>query len=212
MRSNLVRNSGWGVIAAICLFFAIGHTARAVPSLIFDYRGSGSNVTTSTSIPGTVQLDPTPGGHLTLFFNLPFAGQAGDLLIQDTFSVTHAILRFNGAGGMYFYEETPGHGAPSQTGLPGAIINTHTTFGSATWQNLPGYIGPVLVFSYTPDTSGPLGGIEAGYSASGPTYLFIIDSVPEPSAGLLVGFVGLPILGLRQYRKWKAARSEKSAV
>jgi hypothetical protein len=198
------------VSVALCMGFSLAsQPASAAISFIFDYNGSGTNMVTHVSIPGSQVTDTSSGGHKTLFFNLPYAGVAGDLIISDPdpLGTEVALIRFDGSGGMFFYQDVGT--APPQTGLPGFHL-PHLTFGSASWQVVPGYgPSPMEVLYYTPTQNGGLfSSTSAGYNSLVPagsqlTFLFIVDRVPEPSSAALCCLVGLPILGLRRFRMGK---------
>src|SRR2546421_647225 len=95
-----------------------------------DGRGAYQTLTGISNFFGKLGPDPT-GGLLNwpvLIYDLPFAGQAGDVLMRDPLepgSPILDVLRFDGAGHLIFYSDSiDGYNAPGDTpGPPNPFFN-----------------------------------------------------------------------------------------
>ncbi len=148
------------------------------------------------SLSYTIGTDPTiSSGGLqnwnVLYYNIPFLGTAGDVLVQNPFEsgspITY-VLRFDGAGHLIFYSSNDdGYNSPAVTpGPPDPFVNPFFVFQHTD-------VLPFLIADYAPGVGNP------GYDATAPTYQFW-TLIPEPSAGLVL-LAGLAVFGWNRCRR-----------
>ena len=186
--------------------------AWATPPNSITVNEFGTNSTqywSGTTSPLSWELGPDPTGGVTgqnvLIYNLPFAGVAGDVLMNDTTEPTNAswnmmfpdynildVIRFDGNGHLIFYSDgsVDGIEAPADTSVaptlnallfPQVIINEI------------GIEGDNSAFYYP--TTGQPGSFASGYIS----YLFVSD-VPEPGTLALAGSGLAALLFLKRLR------------
>jgi len=159
-------------VFGINVFFTIDNIGDAyfTPSLLY---------------PHTQGTDPV-SGMTTSEYNLPFAGTAGDVLLEESVSGPATdLLRFDGSGDVYFFS-TDGVGTPAYVpALPPVISPSQGPL-------LPESMGvQSFTFSYSPTPGQP------GYNSE--TIYDIIVVVPEPST-LALGALGGGLLLLLNSR------------
>jgi hypothetical protein len=159
--------------------------------LTMDEQGN-AYITSSQPFPYTIGTDPNSGIN-TLEYTLPFAGVAGDVLIQEAVGGPLSdVLRFDGNSHVYFFSDNAdGVDSLADSGLPtvfsanaaGPFLETGTEGG---FQN----------YLYTPSATGP------GAVGNGSVYIYnIISDVPEPGSMLLSGLGGGLLLFLKSRRQ-----------
>ncbi|MGA9450683.1 MAG: PEP-CTERM sorting domain-containing protein [Verrucomicrobiia bacterium] len=170
-----------GVLAAsatpvfgINVYFTIDNIGDAyfTPSLMYSH---------------TQGTDPV-SGLTTLEYNLPFAGTAGDVLMEESASgpVTD-LLRFDGSGDVYFFS-TDGVGTPAYvSALPSVISPSQGPLLPESPESMQSF-----TFSYSPTPGQP------GYNSE--TVYNIVVNVPEPSV-LALGTLGGGLLLLLSSRR-----------
>lgn len=134
--------------------------------------------TTGQPFPYTIGTDPN-SGIATLEYTLPFAGVAGDVLIQDPTGQISDVLRFDGNSGVYFFSLVEaGQNQLADVGLPTVFLTPNVMVSE---------LGTEGVFTYA--TYIPTAG-QPGYKAAAPGMeYYIISDVPEPST-MLLGVLG----------------------
>jgi hypothetical protein len=157
-------------------------SATSVTDIVVDTLGNG----TINTLPLThEQLLDSSSGLITLAYNLPFPGTAGDILLQAPSgwptTGTLDIIRFDGQSHLLFYS--------GDVNLLPSPINPNVSTQLTT-------VGPNNVATYL-DLSGP------GWD---PSRLIInytfISPVPEPSSALLAGLGGA-LVWWRHFRQRK---------
>lgn len=179
--------------AAMLPLLVVGVAFGQSANLIFD-ENSNSSIN-GTFQPGSSSNDPGPGGlNGVLTYNLPFAGTAGDVLLQDPLegNLILDVLRFNGNGTLLFYSDNVG-GVDSLADTetrPGSFYTNQVTLQEV------GMEGGLQGATYTPTAGMP------GFDASNPTYAFISDT-PEPAtlSLLATGAVAMGLFGLLRRRR-----------
>jgi hypothetical protein len=186
---NLIAASS---LVVSCFSFVPPATAQGFSiTITFDKNGNGTffqpPFTEPLTLPSEVGLDPGPGGHSTLLYDLlnPPGLTAGDVeLVDVTTGLVSDVIRFNdtpsfvagSVGSIAFYSANL-DGSLAGTGLPLSFYDNRITF--------PEGIGPILL-SYTPTEGQP--GFVPG--ADGPvTYI----AIPGPVVG--AGLPGLILAG-----------------
>jgi hypothetical protein len=172
----------FGIAASVILATSATSVSGQIYQVInLDENGDGY-ITPSEPFPYTVATEPI-SGIATLEYTLPFAGVAGDLLLeQPDSSQISDVLRFDGESDVYFFADV--YSGPSQladVGLPPSYISPNVTvIGTA--------IAGGYSYTYIPTSSEP------GYKVAGPVAYQIITEVPEPSAMMMGGLGGLLLL------------------
>jgi hypothetical protein len=195
-----------GVVSALVTTAA---TAQVTNLFSFDEFGKGNRQTNGViSAQMTYQLAPDPTGGLpnwnVLIYNLPFAGTAGDVAIQDPAQPGNPILdvlRFDGAGHVIVYSDSiNGYDVPGDTPGPPDPFSANLLFVKEQ--------GVEEVYSWA-DYS-PVAGQPGWDPVLAPNYHFLSDgTIPEPGAAALL-VSGLGLLGLTQLRRWRASRGQGS--
>ncbi len=167
-------------------------TAFSQPLISVDEWGNGtiggSPLTWQTNV---VELF---SGMATLSYNLPFAGNRGDVSIADNYGVVSDLIRFDGNGHLFFFSDVGINDPPislADVGIPGFNAAAPVLFFNEV--TLPS--GAEGLFGYTP----AVGGNDPGGATAPVIYDFISD-VPEPGALPLLA-CGLGILGFVQRRR-----------
>ena len=162
----------------VCGFVSTTVFGQVYQVITLDENGDGY-ITPSQPFPYTVTNEPN-SGISTLRYTLPFAGVAGDLLLQEPVGTNISdVLRFDGNSHVYFFSDIElGQSALADVGIPTTFLSPNVTVveqgteGVNTWA------------FYIPSAGQP------GYKAAGPVAYDIISDVPEPSSLLLVGLGG----------------------
>ena len=173
------------VVGTSVLFTTL--SIKAQP-LVFDESGNSSYQ------PGQLMPDPTGGvqnGNV-LVFNLPFAGVAGDLLVNEGSlnGPLSDIIRFDGSSHLIFYSSSAnGFTEPADVPAPPNPLLPNLAYAV----EYPAQVGNY--FDYLPSQGQP------GYDLSSPAYHFI-GEVPEPGAGVLVALgAGLMLVIRRRLQR-----------
>jgi hypothetical protein len=171
-------------------------TAFSQPLISVDEWGNGtiggSPLTWQTTV-----MEPF-SGMLTLSYNLPFAGNRGDVSIADADGTVSDIIRFDGQGHLFFFSDFSVAEPPislADVGIPGPNAFAPTLYYNE--MTLPS--GADGLWGYTPT----IGGNDPGGTTAPVIYDFISD-IPEPGV-LPLTACGLGILGFVQRRR-KMAR------
>ena len=178
-----------GVGSSFLILATLTNSAFGQAQIInLDENGVGY-ITPSQLFPYTVAPEPV-SGLTTLVYTLPFAGVAGDVLVDESSgNQLSDVLRFDGLGHVYvFSDNSDGVDSLADTsGLPPVI--------------LPNPAGPLV-------ESGVEGGYqdvdyiptptEPGYKAAGPVVYHFISDVPEPGSLALILLGGGSFLAFRK--------------
>jgi hypothetical protein len=180
-----------GFTACVALFAAsVSSGYGQLSQLIYlDENGTGY-ITPSQPFPYTIGVDPSSGMN-TLEYTLPFAGVAGDVLLQELPGGPMSdILRFDGNSHVFFFSDnSDGVDSLADVGLPTTLLaNTAGPFLET------GVEGGFQNYIYTPTANQP------GYKAAGPVAYNIVSDVPEPGT-LLFGALGSGLLLLLKSRR-----------
>ena len=180
----------FGIAACIGILAASATSVFAFGVILTIDESGNAYLTPSQLFPYTMGTDPISGMN-TLEYTLPFAGVAGDVLLQEPGgSQTSDVLRFDGNFHVYFFSELEaGQAQLADVGLPAAFITPNVTVAES------GTEGAFTYANYTPSATGP--------GANPGTTYYIISEVPEPSVMLLGGLGGglLLLLNLRRRAK-----------
>jgi hypothetical protein len=150
------------------IFAAAVTTTQGVTLTVDEFGGGG--------LPSGPVLDPI-SGTVTLAYTLPFAGTTGDVVLTEpaTQNQSSDILRFDGAGHLFFFSDADPADAPADVGVPVPFGGNITILAETGPEG-----GPNGLLGYTPTPGMP------GFDPSAPTYNFISDPVPEPSTWAMV--------------------------
>ena len=158
-----------------------------------DEMGNGY-ITPVLPFPYTISEEPL--SHIaTLRYDLPFAGVAGDVLLQESVGGPLSdIVRFDGQFHVYFFSD----GSEGITSLADVPVLPSPITPNLTFLE-QGQEGGLQYIYYTPAAGEP------GYKnlAPGTTY-YIVSDIPEPSATMMLGCMGgglLLLLALRRQAK-----------
>jgi len=183
-----VKTRLFGVVAAGVLVVSTTSLFGQVNQLVtLDEMGNGY-ITPQLPFAWAIELEPN-SGLSTLRYDLPFAGVAGDVLLQELAGGPLSdILRFDGQYHVYFFSD-------SSDGPPDSPADVPT---------LPEPIAPSVSLL----EQGPEGGLQYVYytpAAGGPGYTpltsyYIISDVPEPTVTMMLGCMGGGLLLLRALR------------
>ena len=174
-----------GVVAASATA-ALGQVGQMIT---LDESGNGY-ITPSQPFAFTSATEPI-SGITTLRYTLPFAGNAGDVVLLETpAGAISDVLRFDGQSHVYFFSDnSDGVDSLADVGLPSTLITPNVTLLE---QGPEGGFQYVL---YTPGASDP------GFKAASPgTTYEIISDVPEPSVTMMLGCLGGGLLLVRSWR------------
>ena len=192
-RMNVVKNSlrmaaCVGILAASA-FSVFGQVGQIIT---LDEMGGGF-ITPQQPFTFTVGAVEPNSGLATLRYDLPFAGVAGDVVLQESVGGPYSdVLRFDGQFHVYFFSDK-GDGSDSyadQSGLPPNLITPNV--GPFLEQ---GVEGGLQYLYYMPNAGDP------GFKAAAPgTIYYIISDVPEPGTVTLAG-LGALLLAMRFRRQ-----------
>lgn len=180
---------------AVCIGVLAGSSASVMAQgaiLTIDEAGD-AYFTPSQMFPHTMATDPS-SGITTLQYTLPFAGVAGDLLLDDPgSSQVSDVLRFDGNYHVYFFSEVePGQSQLADVGLPSTYLTPNVTVSESGTEG-------VFTYAYYTPTAG-----EPGFKPAAPTMeYYIVSDVPEPSVMMLGSFGGALLVYLRSKRQAK---------
>jgi len=186
-KNNLKVKIFVGVIAASAMS-ALGQIGQVIN---LDEWGHGY-ITSSQPFPTNMAVEPI-SGIATLQYTLPFAGTAGDVVLQETVGGPISdVLRFDGQSHVYFFSDSSdGFDAPADVAqMPSLLLTPNVTFLEQ------GQEGGLQYIMYTPNLGDP------GFKAAAPgTSYYIISDVPEPSVTMLLGCLGGGLLFLKTLRR-----------
>jgi hypothetical protein len=179
--------SGFG---ACIVFFAISLVTASAQigggQIIYMYENGTAYITPSSPFPYNPSALEPNSGMSTLEYTLPFAGVAGDVLLQDAAGGPLSdVLRFDGNFHVFFFSDQDDP-IPSlaDVGLPAQLLAN--TAGPFVEQALGG--GQMGVF-YTPTANQP------GFKAAAPGTMYeIVSDVPEPCLTALGGLSGVLLI------------------
>jgi PEP-CTERM motif len=182
----------FGIAAGFGILAVSSTSVFGLNAIITMDENGNAYLTPSQLFPYTIGTDPN-SGIATLEYTLPFAGVAGDVLLQEVAGGPLSdVLRFDGNSHVYFFSDNAdGVDSLADVGLPtvfsanaaGPFLETGTEGG---FQN----------YMYTPSATGP------GAVGNGTVYTFnIISDVPEPGSMLLAGLGGGLMLLLNLKRR-----------
>ncbi|PWU19152.1 MAG: hypothetical protein C5B50_07245 [Verrucomicrobia bacterium] len=167
-------------VALLTTASVIALTGARAQNFLITVDELGNGTFNGAVLPSSMKADPF-SGMVTLAYQLPFAGNPGDVQLFEPNTTGNLVLsdvvRFDGQGFMYFFSELePGELNPDPADVP-QFPPPLAAFHPASVNE----VGPEGNNNaiYTPTPADP-GGISSG----GLTYNFISD-VPEPSASLL---------------------------
>jgi len=152
--------------------------------LRLDEFGNGY-ITPSLPFAYSMAVEPI-SGLSTLRYTLPFNGVAGDVRLQSTGGALSDLLRFDGAGHVWFFSDITDGGTISLADV--AIFPT------------PGTPSATLLEQQNGETLYIPNGLDPGYKATGPVAYRFITEVPEPAAIALIG-LGAGLLCFRRSRR-----------
>jgi hypothetical protein len=165
------------LMVAPLLFVGAAH-GQGGPLIAIDENGNGN--VNGVPLQFQVSPDPGPGGlaQVLNYFPLPFAGQPGDVRMQDPLEANNVldVIRFNGDGRIFFYSDNLG-GVDALADTPSPPSQLYAN------QVLIQEQGPEGGFQdafYSPQPGQP------GFDPSFPTYHFISDVPERTSLSLLV--------------------------
>ncbi len=183
--------SGFWVVAAAGIISVSAISVFGQGQIInLDEMGHGY-ITPSLPFTYSIVMEPI-SGITTLRYDLPFAGTAGDVLLQETVGGPLSdVLRFDGAFHAYFFSDgSDGIDSLADVALLPAPITPNLTFLE---QGPEGGLQYVL---YTPNVGDP------GYKAASPgTTYYIVSDIPEPTATVLLGCLGGGLLLIQTLRR-----------
>ena len=179
-------------IAACVGILAVSATSvfGQVGQVIYIDENGTAFITASQPFPYTMALEPD-SGITTLEYTLPFAGVAGDLLLQEpSSSQISDVLRFDGNFHVYFFSDTGlGQTLLADVGLPPTYLTPQVTIAELGTEG-------VSTYAFYIPTSG-----EPGYKSAAPgTTYYILSDVPEPSV-MMLGSLGCGLLLLLNSRR-----------
>lgn len=181
----------FGIAACIGILAASGTSVFAFTAILTISEAGNAYYTPSQLFPYTIGTDPI-SGMSTLEYTLPFAGVAGDVLLQEPGgSGISDVLRFDGHFHVYFFSDVEaGQAQLADVGLPSAFITPNVTVAES---------GTEGVFTYAYYT--PTSTTQPGYQPG--TAYYIISDVPEPGVMMLGGLGGGLLLLLNSRRRAK---------
>jgi hypothetical protein len=176
-----------GIAACVGMLAASATSVLGFNSILTIDNIGDAYFTAGSPFPDAQAMDPE-SGLTTVRYTLPFAGTAGDVLLEESSGgpVTD-LLRFDGADHVYFFS-TDGVGTPSYVSALPATGSPNQ--GPFVLQNLGAYLADL---NYSPTSGQP------GYNP-GNSYELIVY-VPEPSVMLLGSLGGGLLLFLRSRRQ-----------
>jgi len=178
-----------GVGASFLVLAALTNSAFGQLQVItLDENGLGY---ITPSLPFQYNVAPEPvSGLTTLVYTLPFAGVAGDVLVDESSgSQLSDVLRFDGLGHLYVFSDN-GDGVDSLadlSGLPPVILPNPA--GPLVESGVEGGFQDVY---YIPTANQP------GYKAAGPVAYHFISDVPEPGSLAMILLGGGSLLVFRK--------------
>ena len=181
----------FGIAACIGILAASATSVFALGAILTIDEAGDAYLTPSQLFPYTIGTDPI-SGLSTLEYTLPFAGVAGDVLLQEPGgSAISDVLRFDGDFHVFFFSEVEaGQAQLADVGLPSTFITPNVTIAES------GTEGVFTYAYYTPTSTQP------GYKPASPGMeYYIISDVPEPSVMMLGGLGGGLLLFLRSRRQ-----------
>lgn len=159
--------------------------------ITLDEQGHGY-ITPSQQFTWTIAPEPI-SGIATLQYTLPFAGTAGDVLLQEfAGGPLSDIVRFDGQFHAYFFSDSSDgfDSLADVTQLPSPITPQKGPFLEQ------GQEGGFQDFLYTPNPGDP------GFKPDAPGSTYdIISDIPEPNATLMLGCMGGGLLLLQALRR-----------
>jgi hypothetical protein len=187
---NIIKKT-FGIAACIGMLAASATSVFAFgPVLTIDESGN-AYLTASEPFAFTNALEPI-SAMSTLQYTLPFAGVAGDVLVQEQGgSAISDILRFDGNFHVYFFSDyAAGSTEPADVGLPSVFMTPNVTVTEYGTEDVS------VDAWYTPIAGQP------GYKPAAPGMQYhIISDVPEPGTMLLGGLGGGLLLLLTSRRR-----------
>jgi len=188
------------IVLAVAGFISVtAGTAFGQDQITVDEFGKGVS-SVFGGLPAGPALDPL-SGMVTLTYQLPFAGTAGDVWLVETpggTPGTNELLRFDGAGRLFFFSlaEDPDDTAPADVPvMPPFLFGNNMRVFLET-----GPEGNNGLFGYLPNPGDP--GFDIDSTGLTPKYDFISDlAVPEPASAALMGFGLLTCVMIRRNRR-----------
>jgi hypothetical protein len=179
-----------GIAASIGVLTVSSTSVFGLGAILTMDEAGNAYFTPSQPFAHTIGTDPN-SGISTLEYFLPFAGVAGDVLLQDPTGQISDVLRFDGNSDVYFFSLVePGQNQLADVGLPSVFLTPNVTVPEL------GTEGVFTYAYYTPTVGQP------GYKSAAPGMeYYIISDVPEPCTMLLGGLGGGLLLFLRSRRQ-----------